>query len=76
MFVNSNYIGCMGCTSRLNLIFYIFPAVALHTHVYSQPIAELVFNASTWQQFAVETCSSIKSQLCNYLAINLCVCHI
>jgi hypothetical protein len=33
----------MGHTSHLNVIFYIFPAVALYTHVFSQLIAQLVF---------------------------------
>jgi len=64
-FMYSNYIGYLGHTSRLNLIFYIFPAVALYTHVYSQLIAQLVFNAPTCQQFAYEACRSIKNQLCN-----------
>jgi len=53
-FMNSNYIDCMGHTSRLNLIFYIFPALALYTHVYSQLLAQWVFTALTWQQFASE----------------------
>jgi hypothetical protein len=64
-FINSNYIGCMGHTSCLNLIFYIFPAITLHTHVYSQLMVQLVFNAPTSWQFAAETCSSIKTQLCS-----------
>jgi hypothetical protein len=37
-FMNSNYIGCMVHTSHLNLLLYIFPAVALYTHFYSQQL--------------------------------------
>jgi hypothetical protein len=59
--MNSNYIGCMGHTPCLNLIFYIFPVVALYTHVYSKLIAQLVFNAPTWQQFAAEQFGALKT---------------